>query len=1191
MEKIKINLTNTKMKTIKLLIFLAMIAGMFSANTFAQSRKSDITSFYYYEGQPYYLKLNPGKVFVKFSKNITAQDFNRIAGEYSSLFSTGNFDEKENMQIVSLNTSMDNIMLSSVVEMMKLKEGIDYVSPVFNMPEGQGSAMVEIGLINEIIVQFNPNVSQKAASDFALSRGLVLKQEIKVSGGLSYIYTIPSDLNSMDVANDIHNSEIVKSSEPNFFFTNLLNYTPNDPFYPMQWSVRNTGSNIPTGVIGTDDCDMDVDSAWNITLGSNSVIVGMVDSGIDTLHEDISPNLIPGTGYNFYSNTPGGMDDQNHGTATAGIVGAVGNNLLGTSGISPNCKMIAIKIFNSGGNTTSGAIINGLNYSWQQGEYVSSNSWGGGSPIALANQAITDGSNMGRGGKGTLFVFATGNDNGAVSWPATRPEVLAVGGNSPCNTRKSTSSCDGETWWGANYGTGLHIVAPCVKVYSPDRTGSVGYSSGNYYNQFNGTSSATPNVAGVCALMFAVDPDMRWDTVRARIDRFADKVGPYTYSSAGPIGIGGWNNEMGYGKVNAYRSIKYTQDNLGPVIAHIPLSNTENLSGPYNVNALITSTNGAINPSTTKLFYTSSVAYDSVVLINTIGDTWSASIPGTGSPATYKYYLRAEDMTGAVSYLPSNAPTNFMSFNAFVDTQKPVITHSAIGDQPKALWPVAVSADVTDNIGLDSVWVKWYKNSPATLKQFKLINTTGNTFAAAFNSLNSDVAANDFIYYRIFAQDNSASHNVDSSALYNFQLIDLPLCEDFLSPTFAPVNWTIDFSGTSYWTRNAASGYATGSGSAKFDFWSASAGTTQSLITLTFGSSVAGDTLKFDYANASYTSASSVDSLIIETSTNGGSSYTQLVRLKSGPADTVGGVTTFKTVAASGSAFTPSTSSQWRTKRYLLPAGTNKVKFRARSGFGNNLYLDNICKTNTILAPVPATITLAPQGYYDQVTNRLTIRDSVKIYLRNIVAPYTLVDSASALIDSVTMSASVTFTNAMTGNYYVIATGRNYVETWSLDGGSAYTRGSAFSYDFTTAQSQSYGNNSVLKGSEYCIYNGDVVRNNVVDLNDIVQIYNKSAVFGSGYDINDLNGDRLVNLNDIVLVLNNSSNFVTRVAPAGALSPANEPQVLVKPIVPSEETFESSIIINEKSADSKKSLNGNVKAPVIRETVKEGNKK
>jgi len=118
--------------------------------------------------------------------------------------------------------------------------------------------------------------------------------------------------------------------------------------------------------------------------------------------------------------------------------------------------------------------------------------------------------------------------------------------------------------------------------------------------------------------------------------------------------------------------------------------------------------------------------------------------------------------------------TPVYQFTASSDLVPPVIVHTPLADVPKVNWPPTVTASVTDNIGIDSVWVKWYKNTPATLsRQFKLLPTTGTNFAAAFNSINSEVSFSDSIFYRVFARDNSSNHNADSSALYKFKIISL----------------------------------------------------------------------------------------------------------------------------------------------------------------------------------------------------------------------------------------------------------------------------------------------------------------------------------------------------------------------------------------------------------------------------------
>lgn len=487
------------------------------------------------------------------------------------------------------------------------------------------------------------------------------------------------------------------------------------------------------------------------------------------------------------------------------------------------------------------------------------------------------------------------------------------------------------------------------------------------------------------------------------------------------------------------------------------------------------------------------------------------------------------------------------------NTSLPSITHTALGDQLKSNWPVTVSASVSSIFPLDSVWVVWYKNIVPNKKQFKLIFQSGTTYAAAFNSLNSDVAVGDFIYYKIFAQNNSAGHEKDSTAQYSFKITDGKLCEGFSGATFPPTGWSVSYSGTLYWTRNAVTSYGIGgSGSAKFDFWNAVPGTDQSLISLTSTATASGDSLKFDHAYAPYTDGST-DSLEILTSTNGGSTYSSLVRLWGNNSNG-----NLNTASQSSSSFTPS-NSQWLTKKYALPVGTNKVRFRARSGYGNNLYLDSICVVNNS-SPVPATFTVAVQGYYNTLISKLNMRDTVRFYLRNTASPYAIVDSGKTVIDSVSLSGTVTFANAPSGTYYIMVKHRNSVETWSKAGGESYVKGLAFSYNFTNAQSQAYGSNQILNGSKYCIYNGDVDRDYSVDLTDIVLVFNDAQAFLGGYIITDLTGDRFVDVSDILVAFNNSQSFVTRQAPPGALEPIVKVRNDVNSVIEKNETLRSNFI-------------------------------
>jgi len=159
------------------------------------------------------------------------------------------------------------------------------------------------------------------------------------------------------------------------------------------------------------------------------------------------------------------------------------------------------------------------------------------------------------------------------------------------------------------------------------------------------------------------------------------------------------------------------------------------------------------------------------------------------------------------------------------------------------------------------------------------------------------------------------------------------LIEDFDNPSFPPAGWTLAHTGAYDWLRTSyASGYGSGTASAMFDFYDYSSGTFD-LITKGFTSSGAGDSLLFDHAYAPATSEN--DQLSIYTSTDGGTTWNLLINLPGGSAGPL------RTGSPTQHLYVP-TSSEWATKRYALPSGTNKIKFSAISAFGNNLYLDNI---------------------------------------------------------------------------------------------------------------------------------------------------------------------------------------------------------------------------------------------------------
>jgi hypothetical protein len=294
--------------------------------------------------------------------------------------------------------------------------------------------------------------------------------------------------------------------------------------------------------------------------------VAVLDIGVDLNHPDLVNNLLPGfdaTGNNSAGAPTGNTGDAAHGTACAGIIAAQANNAIGIAGVAYSCRILPVRITNrsTGWSTTESQFItNGINWARQNGADVISMSFGCIETNAL-NTAITSAVNIGRNNNGCVLVAASGNGNAStVGYPARLENVIAVGAISQCGQRKSPTSCDGETTWGSNYGTALDVVAPGVKIYTTDIEESAGYNtsagtSGNYFANFNGTSSATPHVAGIAALILSVRPDLTQAQVRRAIESTCKKLSGYTYSNNSAHPNGTWNGEVGHGLVDAYAAV------------------------------------------------------------------------------------------------------------------------------------------------------------------------------------------------------------------------------------------------------------------------------------------------------------------------------------------------------------------------------------------------------------------------------------------------------------------------------------------------------------------------------------------------------------------------------------------------------------------------------------------------------------
>ncbi len=198
-----------------------------------------------------------------------------------------------------------------------------------------------------------------------------------------------------------------------------------------------------------------------------------------------------------------------------------------------------------------------------------------------------------------------------------------------------------------------------------------------------------------------------------------------------------------------------------PSIGHTALTDTEDMVGPYTIDAVVTSAQALDTSSIRVIYGTTGTFTDTLTMANAGGNNYTADIPGPLNNVTVQYYITASDSGGGTSTHPSGAPGNFHSFFIGADVTPPVISHTALNDKPYIKWPATVSATITDNLGVndDSVQVTWALNA-APQATFNLVRVGAtDLFSGDFPSDTTMVSIGDLIDYQICAKDNSSNEN------------------------------------------------------------------------------------------------------------------------------------------------------------------------------------------------------------------------------------------------------------------------------------------------------------------------------------------------------------------------------------------------------------------------------------------------
>lgn len=435
--------------------------------------------------------------------------------------------------------------------------------PVFVERQSQ----LKLVATDQILVTFKPGASPARRRKLLDGLGLRIagRSEFDATRHTLVATSVRRSSRTLDLANQlVAADDVVAFAAPNFL-AEIRKGSLNDPRFPAQWHLDNRGQGR-----GTPLQDARAIGAWNLVGGGHrSIVIAIIDDGVDLDHPDLKANLWKNPaarardrhGRDFVDdsdpnnprpkvfNAPFDETDWNdiHGTPCAGVAAAVGNNGRGVAGMAWNCRLMAVKIMAGPALAPHDRIADAIRYAATHADVISC-SWGV-APSPDIESAMRYAVTRGRSGRGSVVCVATGNEHAAkISFPSSDKHVVAVGA---CNDRGRHSAY-------SNRGQGLTVVAPSddddsrrLGITTTDVSlRGKGYSTGAYCSDFGGTSSATPLVAGVAALVLSANRSLRWDEVRDVLTSTTDKIDP-----SGGDYRSGHSLKYGFGRVNAEAAV------------------------------------------------------------------------------------------------------------------------------------------------------------------------------------------------------------------------------------------------------------------------------------------------------------------------------------------------------------------------------------------------------------------------------------------------------------------------------------------------------------------------------------------------------------------------------------------------------------------------------------------------------------
>lgn len=488
--------------------FTAIIAVTITLIIIIAQKLPENPKFYYAFNEKIFIDEVPNKFVIKFKGKQEADELKPF------LIQEVGDDKKirfQNETTVTMDLSKSAKSLNEILS-SKMAD-IDIIKPAYKYQKQ------EMYYTNEILVEPLAGVS---INEVIEKNGLT--NSVKLQEGKFYsILEISSNFDACDVANKIQESGLVKYSHPNFMMPiEKHQVIPNDTYFNNQFYLRNTGQvfNPVENHSGLANADINASNAWTTTLGNNAIIVAVIDEGLTPNHPDLpnarqvrlnGSNFVPGEN----ANDPTPALNNNHGNSCSGIIAATQNNNEGITGIAPNVRIMPIKIFGQNANADNNGLASAIDFAWQNGAQVISNSWGFNGVdnpnfvpaiVAAISRAVT----QGRGNLGCVVAFSASNsahhslgDNGLIDFPSNVQinGVFTVGASDRNDHQSDYSPTSNVASLNNQF---IDIVAPSHRAYPPAFGGIAGEGFEvwtidipglNGYNQWNdATFPGTPSI-------------------------------------------------------------------------------------------------------------------------------------------------------------------------------------------------------------------------------------------------------------------------------------------------------------------------------------------------------------------------------------------------------------------------------------------------------------------------------------------------------------------------------------------------------------------------------------------------------------------------------------------------------------------------------------------------------------------------